>query len=49
LKVALGATFLTVTGFEYSTLSPPSSSRTWPLTVFVLLSLVGELCVAALP
>src|SRR5688572_31107644 len=32
LKVADGATLLTVTVAEYSTLSPPSSSRTWPLT-----------------
>src|SRR5688500_6875575 len=45
LKVADGATFLTVTLAEYSGLSPPSSSLTWPLTDLVPSSVVGQLCV----
>src|SRR5918999_598849 len=46
LKVADGATLSTVTESEYSSLSPPSSSRTWPRTSTLPLSLVGQAWVA---
>ena len=49
LKVAEGATLLTVTSALYSTLSPPSSSRTWPLTMTVPLSVVGQAWLAEAP
>jgi hypothetical protein len=40
VKVADGATLFTVTVAEYSALSPLSSSRSWPLTLLVPLSVV---------
>jgi hypothetical protein len=42
LKVADGATLLTVTVAAYSALSPPSLSCTWPLIVRVPLSAVAQ-------
>src|SRR5918996_6539117 len=48
-KVAVGATLSTVTEAAYSALSPPSSSRTWPLTFRAPLSLVGQAWPALVP
>src|SRR5687767_3790823 len=49
LKVALGATLSTATVAEYSALVPPSSSFTWPLTVFAPLSTVGQAWLGLVP
>jgi hypothetical protein len=49
LKIALGATLSTATVAGYSALSPPSSSRTWPVTLLVPLSLVAQAWLAVSP
>jgi hypothetical protein len=49
LNVAEGATLFTVTVAEYSTLSPPSSSLTWPVTTRLPLSLVVQLWLVPAP
>jgi hypothetical protein len=48
LKVAEGATLVTVTVAAYWLLSPPLLSRTWPVTTSVPSSLVVQLWLALL-